>query len=85
MLRSYMLSQYIARQLARARYKLLTDGTYYGAIPGCAGVWASATSLERCREELREVLEDWLLLKIRDRDAIPGFRIPRGRRRRTYA
>lgn len=72
-----MLSTYIASQLLRARYKLLTDGTYFGEVPALRGVWASASSLERCREELREVLEDWLLLKLRDHDAIPGLRLPR--------
>jgi predicted RNase H-like HicB family nuclease len=27
--------------------------------------------LERCRAELQEVLEEWLLLKLRDNDPIP--------------
>lgn len=84
-----MLSAYIARQLLRARYKLLTDGTYFGEISALRGVWASASSLERCREELREILEDWLLLKLHDHDVIPGLRPPRRlphrRRRRAYA
>jgi len=46
-------------------YKILEDGSYFGAIPGLKGVWASANDLERCREELRDVLEDWLFLKVR--------------------
>ncbi|MFH1098360.1 MAG: type II toxin-antitoxin system HicB family antitoxin [Candidatus Uhrbacteria bacterium] len=80
-----MLSRYLARQLARAQYKILEDGTYYGEIPGIRGVWASGRSLERCREELREVLEDWLLLKLRDHEAVPGLRLPRRRSVRAYA
>lgn len=56
----YMLSLFIAKKLAVAKYKLLGDGSYFGTIPGLAGVWANARTLERCREELREVLEDWI-------------------------
>lgn len=89
MLENAMLSTYITRQLSRARYKLLSDGSYFGEVPALRGVWASASSLERCREQLREVLEDWLLLKLRDHDAIPGLRLPRRlpqrRHRRAYA
>jgi predicted RNase H-like HicB family nuclease len=38
-----------------------------------AGVWANEDSLDRCREVLQEVLEEWLLLKLRDRDPIPSL------------
>ena len=41
------------------------------AIPGFQGVWANMTTVEECRQELVEVLEEWLILKIRDRDSIP--------------
>ena len=56
-----MLTAYITAAMARARYRIIEDGSYYGAIPGLRGVWASASSLEACREELQEVLEDWLV------------------------
>jgi len=68
-----MLSEFIAKKLGRARYKLLEDGSYFGQIPGLRGVWANAKTLEDCRSELQEVLEDWLLLKVRDQERIPGF------------
>lgn len=82
-----MLTQYILKQLARARYKLLEDGTYFGEIPRLQGVWASGASLEACREELREVLESWLLLKLRSKDTISGLPLPVKRQRsaRQYA
>ena len=75
-----MLSEFIEKQLKRARYKILKDGTYFGAIPGFNGVWASAIRLEDCRRELREVLEDWLLLKVRDHERVPGFELKIDRR-----
>lgn len=65
-----MLSEFIVKKLKEARYKFLRDWSYFGEIPGLAGVWTNAKNLEDCREELKEVLEDWLLLKIRDREPL---------------
>jgi predicted RNase H-like HicB family nuclease len=59
--------------MASARYKLLEDKTYFGEIPGLSGVWAGEKNLEKCRETLQEVLEDWIMLKLRDRDALPAI------------
>jgi len=75
-----MLSEYVTKKLQQARYKLLKDGSYFGDIPGLKGVWANAKNLEDCRGELQEILEDWLILKVRDREAIPGFTIKVDRR-----
>ena len=80
-----MLSEYIAKKLKEAKYKLLKDGSYFGKIPGLKGVWANAKNLEDCREELRSVLEDWLLFKIRDGDSIPDLRIVEDQRRLVKA
>lgn len=70
-----MLTEFINRKLKIAQYKILKNGDYFGEIPGLKGVWASAKNLEDCRKELQEILEDWLLLKVREKDYIPGFRI----------
>jgi len=75
-----MLSEFIGKKLQSARYKILKDGTYFGEIPGVKGVWANASNLEDCRAELREVLEEWVLLKVRSGDKIPGFRLRVDRR-----
>src|SRR3989338_5929518 len=76
-----MLSEYIFKKLKEARYKLLKDGTYFGEIPGLRGVWANAKTLEDCRTKLQEVLEDWIILKMRAGDPIPGLRVPVATRR----
>ena len=68
-----MLSEFISKHLKKARYKLLKDGTYFGEIIGLQGVWANAKNLEDCRRELQAVLEDWLILKLRSQEKIPGF------------
>ena len=66
-----MLTQYISRALYHAHYELMESGRFWGEIPGLQGVWADGDSLEQCRETLREVLEDWLLVGLRRGDAIP--------------
>lgn len=68
-----MLTDYISQKISQARYKILENKTYFGEIPGPQGVWASEKTLEKCRETLREVLEEWLILKLRDDDPIPDL------------
>ncbi len=60
-----MLTKYIQAALHQAKYEILDDdGTFYGEIPPCNGVYANAKTLEEYREELEEVLEEWLLFRI---------------------
>jgi predicted RNase H-like HicB family nuclease len=67
-----MLTQYLDAAMSRAHYEILKDdGTFYGEIPECPGVYAAASTLEECRSELVAVLEDWLLLRIHKNLAIP--------------
>ena len=40
-------------------------------IPGLQGVWANADTLEACRDELREVLEEWIILGLKMNHHIP--------------
>lgn len=75
-----MLTQFIDKKLAIARYKLLKDGSYFGEIPELKGVWANAKNLEDCRKELQEVLEGWLVLKMMSGDSVPGFTVSASRR-----
>ena len=60
-----MVSEYVNAALGKAHYEILSeDGSYYGEIHGFDGVYANAKTLEGCREELREVLEEWILIRI---------------------
>ncbi len=59
-----MLTRYLRAALHRATYRVLEDGTFFAEIPGFDGVWANAGGLERCREELEEVLEEWILFRV---------------------
>jgi len=66
-----MLTTYIQAAMRRARYEILSDHTYYGEIPGFHGVYANASNLEECRQELQEVLEGWIVLGLQ-----LGHRLP---------
>jgi predicted RNase H-like HicB family nuclease len=67
-----MLSEYVQAALRHAHYEILSDdGTFYGEIPECAGVYANATTLEECRELLAEVLEEWILFRVSQDLALP--------------
>ena len=51
--------------MADATYETLPgDGSIYGEIPGFQGVYSNADTLEECRAELAEVLQDWLILRL---------------------
>jgi len=67
-----MLLEYIDRAMRRAHYEILhDDSSYYGEITGFEGVYANASELETCRNELKEVLEEWILLRVSRNLEIP--------------
>ena len=67
-----MLTKYLQAAMRRAKYEILPDdGTFYGEIPGFEGVYANAATLEACREELEEVLEEWVLFRVSEHLALP--------------
>jgi len=67
-----MLLEYVQAALGHAKYEILADdGTYYGQIAECNGVYANAQSLEACRRELQEVLEEWILFRVSRQLALP--------------
>lgn len=61
----YILSEYVNQAMAQAVYDKLEDGTFAGRIPPCKGVVAFGATLRSCEEELRSVLEDWILLGLK--------------------
>jgi len=67
-----MLLNYIQAAMRQAKYEILSDdGTFYGEIPPCPGVYANAATLEACREQLAEVLEEWILFRVHRHLALP--------------
>jgi len=72
-----LIRQYVDTALKTARYDKLGGGTFYGEVPRLRGVIATATTLERCREELAEVIEEWVPVRVAKRLPVP--RIGRAR------
>ncbi len=67
-----MLTKYIQAAMRQAKYKILPDdGSYYGEIPGFKGVYANAEMLGDCRDELLEVLEQWIFYRLSQKLSLP--------------
>lgn len=69
-----MIEAYINSALENARYKIISDKeTYYGEVKGLPGVWATGKTLEECRRRLSEVIEGWILVRVRKGLSIPAI------------
>ena len=67
-----MLLQYVQAAMRGAQYRPLPDAEgFFGEIPGFQGVWANADTLEQCQLELQEVLEDWIVVRLRHNLDLP--------------
>ena len=61
----FILTDYVDQALAQATYEELEDGTLAGRIPPCTGVIAFGTTRLECQDELRSVLEEWILIGLK--------------------
>jgi predicted RNase H-like HicB family nuclease len=68
-----MVIKYIEKAMRHAAIEKMEDGRYFGSIPGLNGVWADGDTKDECLTTLEEVLEDWLVLSLRDDDELPEF------------
>ncbi|HEO64456.1 MAG TPA: type II toxin-antitoxin system HicB family antitoxin [Spirochaetes bacterium] len=68
-----MLIEYIEEALRRAQYKMIEndDEPYFGEVDELEGVWAVGKTLEECRETLKDVIEGWIMLGIKENDPFP--------------
>jgi predicted RNase H-like HicB family nuclease len=67
-----MITEYINEALSRAKYELIEDeNPYYGEIPELKGVWAVGHTLEECRRNLAEVVDGWLVVRLKKGLSIP--------------
>ena len=68
-----MISRYVARALERAQYRLLQDGTFAATVRGLRGVIATGATLEACRRDLADVIEEWVLVRVARGLAVPAL------------
>jgi len=67
-----MILQYIEKALSYARYEIIEDtNPYYGEVPELAGVWATGPTLEECRKNLVDVIEGWIIIRLKRGLPIP--------------
>ena len=60
-----MFIDYIQAAMRRAKYEMLEDNEgFVGTIPGFKGLLAHALTLEACRDELEDVLQSWMLVRM---------------------
>ena len=68
-----MIVEYIEAALGKAKYDIIRDEEpYYGEVPGLKGVWATGKTLEECRRNLSEVIEGWIIVRIKKGLPIPS-------------
>ena len=70
--RPHVITKYIAEALHRAQYRIVDGGVFCATVAGLPGVIATGRTLEACRDQLVEVVEEWLLVRVAQ-----GLRIPR--------
>ena len=67
-----MLTEYIEAAMSKAKYEIIDDEEpYYGEVPELEGVWATGKTLGECRKNLVEVIDGWLIVRLRG-----GLHIP---------
>ncbi len=60
----FMFSEYIKAALRRAKYETLENGTYMAKAEGLRGVIATGKTIEECREDLVEAIEEWIVIRL---------------------
>ncbi len=61
-----MIREYIDKVLEKAKYEIIKgEEPYYGEVPLLQGVWATGKTLEECRRKLIEVMEGWIMVRIK--------------------
>ena len=70
---AFMIVEYIEAALGKAKYDIIRDEEpYYGEVPGLKGIWATGKTLEECRKNLSEVIEGWIIVRIKKGLPIPS-------------
>jgi predicted RNase H-like HicB family nuclease len=69
-----MITEYINAALQRAKFEIIKDEEpYYGEVTELEGVWATGKTLEECRHNLAEVIDGWLVVRLRKGLPIPSL------------
>lgn len=68
-----MFSEYIGAALRRAKYETLENGSYMATVDGLRGVIGTGETIEVCRVDLIEVIEEWITIRLQKGLDIPAL------------
>ena len=69
------ITQYIENLLQKAEYEYdKATGSWCASIKDLPGAYAQADTVEKVREQLTEVIEDYILVSLQERHSLPGFK-----------
>jgi predicted RNase H-like HicB family nuclease len=67
-----MFSDYIQAALKQAKYEILDNGSYVATVEPLPGVIATGKTIEDCREDLIEAIEEWVTIRLQRGLDIPS-------------
>lgn len=78
------ITNYIENLLKKADYEYDKEtNSWCAGVKELPGAYAQADTVEEVREQLAEVIEDYVLISLQQRQSLPGFK--KLRSERTYA
>ena len=66
-----MITRYIDQALHRAHYRQVDGDLYCATVRGLRGVIATGSTLEDCHDQLAQVVEEWVLVRVSRGLSIP--------------
>jgi len=68
-----MFTEYIQAALKQAKYEILDNASYMATVEHLPGVIATGKTIEECREDLIEVIEEWVTIRLKRGLDIPSI------------
>ena len=69
------ITQYIENLLRKAKYEYdEKTKSWCASLKELPGAYAQADTVEEVRSQLAEVIEDYILVSLRERQILPGFK-----------
>ena len=66
-----MITKYIDKALERARYEQLENGGFCATVRGLRGVISTGRNVEDCRDQLAQIVEEWILVRVASQLDVP--------------
>lgn len=71
------VQNFVEKNLSHARYEYDRGvKSWAGWIEGFPGVYAQGKTIEAARDELGEILEEFLLISLQEKRKVKGFTLP---------